>query len=298
MRVRRGEKRPDNQGGVAAMECGLGDVTVYYEVFGEGKPILMLHGWSIDHHHMVSAMEPVFERREGWKRFYPDLPGHGGTPGAGWITDQDHMLEVIVRFIDAVIPGERFAIAGASAGGYLARGVVYRRSAWVDGLLLTVPAVVTDDSKRALPDHVTLAEDPSFISGLGPEEAKVIENVPIVAQSPEALEAVRSALRAGQMADHVFLSRIRQNPEKYAFSFDVDAPGEPFPAPTLIVVGRQDAICGYRDAWDILENYPRATFAVLDRAGHLLEAEQAGLYHALMDEWLDRVEEYATRPPT
>jgi len=45
--------------------------------------------------------------------------------------------------------------------------------------------------------------------------------------------------------------------------------------------------------WDILENYPRATFVVLDRAGHMLYIEQENLFNALVNEWLDRVEESA-----
>jgi pimeloyl-ACP methyl ester carboxylesterase len=48
---------------------------------------------------------------------------------------------------------------------------------------------------------------------------------------------------------------------------------------------------GYRDAWEILENYPRSTFAVLDRAGHNLQIEQETLFNALVNGWLDRVEE-------
>jgi len=275
------------------MECKLENITVYYEVFGAGRPIIMLHGWSIDHRLMVSAMEPVFQHREGWRRIYPDLPGHGRTPAEDWITDQDQMLDVLLRFVDDVIPGQRFVVGGTSAGGYLARGVVYHRTARVDGLFLTVPAIVPDDAKRTLPPHVTLVEDPSFASALGPDEARIIRNVPVVAQSRELLGTLRAAAASAELADHEFLIPIRRNPEKYAFSFDVDALPEPFGAPTLIVTGRQDAICGYRDAWAIVDNYPRATFAVLDRAGHLLEAEQAGLYRALVGEWLDRVEEYA-----
>ena len=41
-----------------------------------------------------------------------------------------------------------------------------------------------------------------------------------------------------------------------------------FEEPTLIVAARQDMVVGYRDAWTILESYPRATFAVVDRADH------------------------------
>ena len=36
---------------------------------------------------------------------------------------------------------------------------------------------------------------------------------------------------------------------------------------TLILLGRQDSSVGYKDAWSILDNYPKATFAVLDKAG-------------------------------
>ena len=72
----------------------------------------------------------------------------------------------------------------------------------------------------------------------------------------------------------------------------MDTLDEPLSAPALIVTGRQDAVVGYRDAWSIIENFPRATFAVLDRAGHTLEVDQQPLFRALVNEWLDRVEEY------
>ncbi len=42
---------------------------------------------------------------------------------------------------------------------------------------------------------------------------------------------------------------------------------------------------------EMAAQFPRATFAVLDRAGHGLTMEQTGLFRALVAEWLDRVEE-------
>ena len=86
--------------------------------------------------------------------------------------------------------------------------------------------------------------------------------------------------------DRRFFDRLLKHPP---FSRDADA--EPFLGPTLILAGRQDHISGYRDAWDVLESYPRATYAVLDRAGHRVQMEQETLFNALVNEWLDRVEE-------
>jgi pimeloyl-ACP methyl ester carboxylesterase len=275
------------------MECELRDITVHYEAFGEGRPIVVLHGWGCDHRHVMTDMEPVFSQREGWRRIYPDLPGHGGTPGSDRITNQDGMLDVVLEFIDTVIPGQRFLVAGASAGAYLARGVVHHRTASVDGLLLNVPLIVADGAERHVPSPVVLAADAALVSELEPDEADGLFGLAVV-QTREVLEYIRTSFPSnGDVCDEDFLATIRDHPENYAFSFDVDALPEPFPSPTLIVTGRQDFVTGYLDAWGILEDYPRATFAVLDRAGHMLAGEQPDLFRALVGEWLDRVEEYA-----
>ena len=114
----------------------------------------------------------------------------------------------------------------------------------------------------------------------------------IVVQSHTVVEAVRDVLAEVQRADHAFLARLEAAGPS---SFEVDTQPTLFGGPTLILTARQDHLCGYRDAWDLLDNYPRATFAVLDRAGHFVNIEQDGLCHALMREWLDRVEECESR---
>jgi len=274
------------------MDCKLKDITVYYELFGEGKPIIMLHGWGLNHRSILSDMEPLFRHRNGWKRVYLDLPGHGRTPGKDWITNQDKILDVVLEFIDTIIPRQRFVVAGESAGAYLARGIAYRRSALLDGLLLVVPMIVADDAKRRLPSHITLVKDPALIAELERGDAEMISRLAVV-QSRRWVDALKTfSDPADGIGDQEFQAKIRENPENYAFTFDVDANSKPCTAPALIITGRQDSFAGYRDAWEILETYQRGTFVVLDRAGHGLSIEQEELYHVLLSEWLDRVDEY------
>jgi len=147
------------------MECELKGITMHYEMFGEGRPILMLHGWGGDHRHIASDMEPLFRQRGGWKRIYPDLPGHGKTPGKDWIQNTDRFLDVVLDFIDKVLPEQRFVLAGCSYGAYLARGIVLRQLESVAGLLLEVPVIV-QGAKRHVPSHLTLLADPALASGL------------------------------------------------------------------------------------------------------------------------------------
>jgi len=273
------------------MECKLDNITVYYEVFGEGRPIIMLHGWSGSRRHMISDLEPVFAQHTGWQRIYLDMPGHGKTPGKDWINNQDQMLEVVLDFIDHVIPGRNFSVAGVSAGAYLARGVVYKKLAMIEGVLLVVPLIVAEDAKRTLPPHVTLVKDQQLLAGLAQDEAEMFQMC--VVQNQRILDGLKAGFDPqSKEGDEQFQEKIRNNPANYAFSFDVDTIPGPCPAPTLVIAGKQDAVVGYRDAWKILDNYPRGSFALLDRAGHFLGLEQEDLFRALTDEWLDRVEEY------
>jgi pimeloyl-ACP methyl ester carboxylesterase len=277
----------------AQMDCQLEDINVHYESIGKGRPVLMLHGWSLSHRHLLATMEPAFASRDGWRRLYLDLPGHGQTPGRKWISSQDKILEVVLAFIDKVVPGQRLAVVGASAGAYLARGVAYHRSGLLDGLLLVVPMIIADDARRIVPPHTSIVRDPQLMAALEPADAEVMTELAVV-QSRRIVDALHEQMPSAEdPGDTDFQTGIRNDPRKYGFSFDVDHVAAPMAAPTLIVAGRQDSVVGYRQAWEIIENYPRGTFVVLDRAGHLLEMEQEEVFRVLVGEWLDRVEEYA-----
>ncbi|UCE10597.1 MAG: alpha/beta hydrolase [Candidatus Thorarchaeota archaeon] len=271
------------------MKCRIRDSDVYYEMCGTGRPIISLHGFTLDHRSMLGCMEPIFEHRDGWKRIYLDLPGHGKTPGQEWIKNSDDMLQLLVEFIDEVIPDMSFTVVGLSYGGYLARGLIHQRPAQVDGLLLIVPRIISRSEDRTLPEKVVLVSDPELLSSLGDQEREDFEEVAVVQTRSHWTQYSKVITPGVRLADMKFLDRLQ--PAVDEFSFDVDSRSTTFDAPTLILVGRQDHWVGYQDTWKILEKYPRATFAVLDRTGHALQLEQTELFNALVSEWLDRVAE-------
>jgi pimeloyl-ACP methyl ester carboxylesterase len=247
------------------MEAIVKSTPVYYEEYGTGIPILLLHGGGSDHHQMVSDMEPLFQDRSGWRRIYPDLPSFGKTPGADWITSVDHFLEILTLFMQTIAPDQHFVVGGVSWGASFARGLVYQQGAMIDGLLLIVPGVESDESnQQALPPEQVLVEDSRFQAEWPPEASWARSKV--VVQSYDILEWFRTLMQpAGALVDYAFLGKIDEQ-----FSFPIDQLPMPFPALILILTGRQDSLCGYNGAWRLLENHPRATFAVLDRAGHII----------------------------
>ncbi len=90
------------------MECQLENIMIHYESFGEGKLIVMLHGWPADSPTCVRFLELTFKQRNGWKPIYPDLLGIGKTPGMDWITCQDDVLNIFSTSSTALRWGKRF----------------------------------------------------------------------------------------------------------------------------------------------------------------------------------------------
>jgi pimeloyl-ACP methyl ester carboxylesterase len=276
------------------MEISLGEATLQYETIGSGRPLLLIHGYSLDRRMMKACMEPVFARRsDDWRRIYVDLPGMGGSRAPSRLASSDWVLETLVAFIDALLPGHRFALMGESYGGYLARGIVRRRTESVDGLLLLCPMIIPARQNRDRPTFRLMARDEDFHATI-PREQRRRFAIEVVVQTRETWarysEEILPALAAG---DPMFLRKLHG--PGYPLSFDVDALVAPFDRPALFLLGRQDDVVGYRDAWKLIESYPRAAFAVLDRAGHCLQIEQESLFTALAGEWLDRVREADAR---
>jgi pimeloyl-ACP methyl ester carboxylesterase len=154
------------------MKCELENLSLYYEIYGEGTPILMIHGFELDHRVMKGCMEPIFEKKEGYQRIFFDLPGMGKTVGPKWIKNSDQMLEITLQFVEAIIPGKSFLVVGESYGAYLARGVIYKKFDFIGGACFICPLIIPEPSKRNLPEKIILVKNPELLSRLNPKDAE------------------------------------------------------------------------------------------------------------------------------
>ena len=220
------------------MYCDVGGISFYYEVVGSGMPVVMIHGYSLDHHVMRGCMEPVFRHRHGYKRIYFDLPGHGRTQSSDSLENSDQMLELVVNFIRKTAGGEEFLVAGESYGGYLARGLIYYMPERIDGALLICPVVVPEHVRRELPSQTVIVKDEKLLATLKPLERKNFELMATV-QDRETWKRFDREMMTGEWRENpVFGERFQKH--GYPFSFDVDQM-PPFNRPFLLFAGRQDA---------------------------------------------------------
>jgi pimeloyl-ACP methyl ester carboxylesterase len=254
------------------VECRVGDVAVHYVEHGEGVAVLVLHGAGVDHREAEACFEPALGARDGFRRIYPDLPGMGRTPAPDTLRSADDVLDILLRFTDAVAGSGAVLVAGHSAGAYFARGLAARRADRVAGLALVCPLL---PGARDVPEHraVIAADD------LGDDEFRSY----FVVQTPEMLDRYqRFVAPAVPLVDQAAMARIGEH-------WELTTPDRPeFDGPTLVVAGRQDSTVGYAAAADLVDHHPSATLAVVDGAGHALPHERPELLAALIDDWLVR----------
>jgi pimeloyl-ACP methyl ester carboxylesterase len=256
---------------------------VHYVEHGQGTPVLVLHGAGVDHREALAAIEPVLARVGGHRRIYPDLPGMGHTPAPPSLRSADDVLEVLLGLVDALIGTGELLLVGHSAGAYFARAMAAVRPQQVVGLAVVCPV---GEAVADVPAHRAVRVSPELATLAGSDDAGFRGY--FVVQTPDTLERYRQAVApAIPMVDAAAMERVGERWRLSALAED----RPPYPHPVLVVAGRQDSTVGYAGPWQLLERYPRATFAVLDRAGHALLHEQAALLAGLVEEWLSRVAE-------
>jgi pimeloyl-ACP methyl ester carboxylesterase len=168
----------------------------------------------------------------------------------------------------------------------IARYVAHELRSQALGLATLVGVFIAPHSERTVPARTVLRQEPQVVPILETALDQYREEA-VVDSTDDARALLQYLLPGLDGADQRALDRIS---ERYSLDREPeDAHPEPFLQPTLHLTGRQDDIVGYSDAWSRIEHYPRASFAVLDAAGHNVLFEQPGLCSALVADWLARI---------
>ena len=255
------------------MEIRAGQTVVHYVEHGTGRPVVVLHGAGVDHREAEACLEPALAGDGGLRRIYPDLPGMGLSAAPEALSSADDVLDTLLEFADAAAEGESYLLIGHSAGAYYAQAMAARCPERVAGLALLCPML---PGVRDVPEHRVVIGS----GDLGDDDFRSY----FVIQSPEMLDRYeRYVAPAAALADEAALERIG---ERWEITTG-DAPA--YKGPTLVVAGRLDSTVGFAAAIDVVTEYPHASLAVVDEAGHALPHEQPRILRALIEEWLVRV---------
>jgi pimeloyl-ACP methyl ester carboxylesterase len=256
----------------------LGGMWLNVEERGVGRPLLLVHGFPLDHTMWNAQIETLSGR---FRVIAPDMRGFGHSDPVVGLLTMDLLAEDLSRLLDALRIDEPVAFCGLSMGGYVGWRFVakYGDRLWrliqcdtraaadspdaarqrletADRVRREGSAVVAQTMKERLVAPATLEAEPDLVAAM--------ESV-MLATPPETLAAaLRGMAERPDSTD--LLPQIR--------------------VPTLLVCGQHDRISPTEEMRKIAEAIPHSRFVEIPGAGHMAPLESPAAVNAAVLEFL------------
>lgn len=259
------------------MDVLVGGVRLYYEVHGEGDPVLLIHGFPLSGRMWDGVVAAL---RDRCRLVVPDLRGHGRSA----VTEQADMAryaEDLIAVLDAA--GERgpVVVAGMSMGGYVALELCRRHSRRVRALALI--------DTRAAPDTPEVAQgrretaDRVLVEGSDIVATAMVDRLFAPEASPELRsEWLRRMQATTPMGVAAALRAMAERPDSRPTLTSLDLP-------VLVVVGEEDAITPPEEARRMAVSAQRGRFVAVSGGGHMAPVEQPREVADALRDFLDRL---------
>ncbi len=122
----------------------LNSVELYHEEFGQGTPVIFLHGFPFDHT-LWQPLVPLLQKEA--RLLLPDLRGAGQSPVPEGVYSMRDMAEDVVRLMDR-LGIEKAVLVGHSMGGYISLAFAHAYLSRLSGLALVSTQSAADLSEK------------------------------------------------------------------------------------------------------------------------------------------------------
>jgi 3-oxoadipate enol-lactonase len=256
---------------------------VAYVDRGDGQPVLLVHGFPLDHTMWDAQIDALCER---FRVIAPDLRGFGQTPlgdtDANAGVSMEHYADDLAELLDAVGIEEPIVLLGFSMGGYIAWQFVRKYANRLRALIQydTRAAADTDEARAGrlkMADNVAEWGAARVAEMMGP---KLVARAAYESQLP-VVKAVRRIVERTSPAGIAAAQRgMAARPDMTAFLPKITMP-------TLIVVGAEDAISPPPEMNSIADAIPGSKYVIIPNSGHMTPMENPAAVNAAIREFLD-----------
>lgn len=260
----------------------IGDGRLYVEVAGHGQPIMLIHGWPLDHRMFAPQLDDLcqyftvitFDRRGfGKSKTRPDLRLE--------LDDIDGILDEIDT--------SAVHLLGMSQGGRIALRYAVARPDRVRSLLLQ-GAVVDglhipghDDDHVPVPEYAKLAKD-----GRLQEVVERWMRHPMMRLGNDheteyrLLRIILDDYTGSDLKDYVA--------DNYTHPIDVLSALADFPRPTLLLTGARETHTRRMHAEALMERIPDCREVIFENSGHLSNLTEPALFNQAVINFCRRIE--------
>jgi len=264
----------------------LSDIRLQVHDEGSGTPILFVHGFPLSHAMWSGQLEPLAKR---FRVIAPDLRGFGAsemTPGdpTAAVTTMRQLADDCAAVVDQLCGGRPVVFCGLSMGGYVAWQFAKHHGAKLRGLVLCDTKAAGDtpeaaETRRKMAEHV-------LKHGTGAVAEMMLPKLFAAATQKERPAIAAEIRRTMEQSNPAAVAAAQRG---MAARDDVRERLPTIRVPTLVVVGREDAISPPDEMRAFAEAIPGAEFHVIEGVGHMAPLESPAEFNRLLTTFVERL---------
>lgn len=266
-------EQPEQSDGFA----DVGDAQLYYQVVGQGPPVVLIHGANLDLRMWDEQMEPL---AASFRLIRYDVRpfGRSGPQSEGFSHVED-----LGRLLDH-LEIEQASLVGLSLGGRIALDFALEHPERVKRMVLAAPGLTGFDLPR---DPVLAAAIAAARAGKPEQAAKLSLGMPYLAPAMEQAELAGRVRRLVMGNAHAWaMARL---PERLPDPPTIDRLAE-IHTPTLILLGERDTPGIHTIVARLEHELPNAERVTLPGIGHLPNMEAPTEFNRLTFDFLAQEE--------
>jgi len=234
---------------------GQGGIKTHYRTFGEGKPLLILHGWESNCERWIEVAEPL--SKKGFEVIVPDLPGFGKSDVLAMPWNTNRYIAWLEGFIKEINLKD-YHLLGHSFGGALASKMAVKYPQNVKKLFLVAAACVR---------HKTTKK--KFLERI----AKVVKLLYFLPYYNLFRKAVYKYII--RRSDYVYVRGLMRDTYMNVIGEDLSFHLPFIKVPTIVIWGDKDDMTPMEDGNFIAKQVKGSKLVVIPGAGHDLNRKQA-----------------------
>ncbi|HEY59288.1 MAG TPA: alpha/beta hydrolase [Anaerolineae bacterium] len=234
-------------------------IELYYENYGTGMPLILLHGYPLDHTIWLPLV-PFLEDRA--QLILPDLRGHGKSPAPDGVYTMQEMAGDVVALMDKLCV-EKAVLGGHSMGGYVALAFARAYPERFMGLALIASHAFADseEKKMARMQAIEVVKEQGVATALAGISQKLTQNDGV----QEKVRALIACASTQGVIGTLQGMAARRDSLDVLSSLDV---------PAVIITGAQDVLIPLKRAKEMEQKMKRPWLATVQGVGHMLMMEQ------------------------
>ena len=239
----------------------INDIELAYTRRGKGTPLVLLHGFPLDHH-LWDDIVPLLEDK--FDLILPDLRGFGESTTVDVPYSMDDYASDIAGLLDQ-LGIQKAAIAGHSMGGYVALAFARLYPERVSGLALISSQILADPPDRKEGRYKSAADVAE--KGIG----GVVEAMTSKFTSDARLQVIARAIMEKQQPA-AYIGALKAMAERV----DSTSLLSTFKFPVVVVHGEADALIPIARAREVKAAVTDSHYVELKDIGHVPMLEAAG----------------------